>query len=460
LLILGAAFYVVTSSLIKLVSDFLFNQKALNERSTARQFADAITRSFGERDADAIYAILTPLSDMLKIRFMIVDNEAVVQVDTAGQLNGMLLNPNTVMEVLNGSVSANDFYPSPSPNELTADQSAVCMYVEAITYDGKRDGAMVMLTTAQNLYKSLEQIQRDTITWSALIAVVAIIVSMFAFNKMFTKPIAAFGAGIERMSKSDFSMRLEIKGRNEFAKLATAFNMMCDRLEQIDRSREQFVSNASHELKTPLATMKILIETLLYQEGGFEPAVQNELLTDLNKEIDRLNIIISDLLALTYVDSGKADIRYDPVVLNELLIDCMGRLYPLAYERRIKLDIAARDQVVALCEKNRIEQMIYNLIDNAIKYTQRGGHVRAELTRVGKNAVLRVMDTGIGISNEDITHIFDRFYRVDRARSRETGGTGLGLSIVKQIVLLHRGNISVTSEVGKGSTFTVELPLS
>jgi signal transduction histidine kinase len=147
------------------------------------------------------------------------------------------------------------------------------------------------------------------------------------------------------------------------------------------------------------------------------------------------------------------------VVLNELLIDSMERLYPHARERRIELSISAREQITALCDKLRIAQVMYNLIDNAIKYTQRGGYVRAELTRSGKRAVLRVMDTGIGISKSDLIHIFDRFYRVDRARSRETGGTGLGLAIVKQVVSLHRGDVTVTSEEGKGSTFTVELPL-
>jgi signal transduction histidine kinase len=439
-----------------LVSDFLYSQKTQNEQSTARQFADAITKSFGERDTNAIYAILSPLSNMLTIRFLIVDNEAVVQIDTDGMLNGMLFNPITVLNVLAGMNSSDEFYPA--PNELIMNESAVYMYVEAITYENVRDGALVVLTSAQKLHDSLGSIQRDAVTWAVLIAVAVFILSMFASN-MFTKPIAALGAGIERMSKSDFSYRVQIKGRNEFAQLATAFNMMCKRLEQLDISREQFVSNASHELKTPLSTMKILIETLLYQEGGFAPAVQNELLTDINKEIDRLNTIISDLLALAHVDSGEAEIKYEPVLLNDLIIDSMERLYPLARERRIELSISAREQVTALCDKHRIAQVMYNLIDNAIKYTQRGGHVRAELTRGGKRAVIRIMDTGIGISKDDLTHIFDRFYRVDRARSRETGGTGLGLSIVKQIVSLHRGDVSATSEEGKGSTFIVELPL-
>ena len=438
------------------MSDFLINQKNKNEQSTARQFADAITRSYGARDVNAIYAILMPLSNMLNVRCLVVDNEAVVQIDTDGQLNGMLLKAKAVVDVLNGVESSDELYTY--PHELETDESTVYMYAEGITYEGKRDGALVMLTEAKSLQSNIRYIQRDTITWAVLIAVVVFILSLYV-SGMFTKPIAAIGAGIERMGKSDFTYRVAIRGRNEFSQLAIAFNMMCERLEQLDRSREQFVSNASHELKTPLSTIKILIETMLYQEGGFEPAFQNELLTDINKEIDRLNKIISDLLALAHVDSGQADIKYEPVILNELLIDCMERLYPLARERRIELSIAARDQVTALCDRYRIAQVMYNLIDNAIKYTQRGGHVRAELTRAGKRAVLRIMDTGIGISKEDITHIFDRFYRVDRARSRETGGTGLGLSIAKQIVSLHRGDISVTSEPGKGSTFTVELPL-
>jgi len=145
--------------------------------------------------------------------------------------------------------------------------------------------------------------------------------------------------------------------------------------------------------------------------------------------------------------------------LSDLLNETMRRLQPLARERGIEMSAAIAQGVMVNCDSMKLTQVFYNLMDNAIKYTGRGGMVKIELVKKDKKAVAKVTDTGIGIPKEDQKHIFDRFYRVDKARSRETGGTGLGLSIVKQVVLLHGGDITVSSEEEKGSTFTVELPM-
>ena len=179
----------------------------------------------------------------------------------------------------------------------------------------------------------------------------------------------------------------------------------------------------------------------------------------LNSEIDRLNGIISDLLSLVSIDSGEMRLKREKFRLDDMVRDCARKLAPLARERGIELEETVRDAVEITADKSKLMQVVYNVIDNAIKYTPRAGSVHVDMARAGKRAVIRISDTGIGIPEEDQKHIFDRFYRVDKARSRETGGTGLGLSIVKQIVMLHNGTISVNSEVGKGSTFTIELPL-
>ena len=160
------------------------------------------------------------------------------------------------------------------------------------------------------------------------------------------------------------------------------------------------------------------------------------------------------------MDGGEKKLEAKPVAIADILGENVRRLQPLAREKGIEMTASLRDQAATVDgDASRLTQVFYNLIDNAIKYTPRGGRVHVELSKQGKTAVVRVADNGIGIPEEDQLHIFDRFYRVDKARSRETGGTGLGLSIVKQIVLLHDGNISVSSRENEGSTFTVELPL-
>ena len=297
------------------------------------------------------------------------------------------------------------------------------------------------------------------LSWLALVAVIVVVISV-AMSRYFTRPIAELNEGIVEMTRGDFSNRVRVRGHNEFAQLAVAFNMMCERIENLDKARSQFVSNASHELKTPLSTMKILIETLMYQDP-MDPDMTREFLGDINKEIDRLNSVIGDLLTLVSMDGGEKKLETKPVAVADILGDNVRRLQPLAREKGIEMTASLRDQTATVDgDASRLTQVFYNLMDNAIKYTGRGGSVRVEMSRRDKKVIVKVIDTGIGIPREDQLHIFDRFYRVDKARSRETGGTGLGLSIVRQIVLLHGGTVTVSSEEEKGSTFTVELPES
>jgi signal transduction histidine kinase len=290
-----------------------------------------------------------------------------------------------------------------------------------------------------------------------LIAAVGVVILSLLVSRWITRPVAALTAGIKQMSKGDFSGRVRVGGSGEMARLAETFNQMSVRLENLERSRNQFVSNASHELKTPLATMKILLESLIYQDD-MDAELRREFMQDINKEIDRLNMVIGDLLTLVHIDSQKMRLRREMMLLSGAVKEAVRRLAPLASDRGQEIEVALHDDCEMFADPAKLQQVIYNLIDNAIKYTADGGKIRIGLELVGRDAVLKVSDSGVGIPKEDIPHVFDRFYRVDKARSRETGGTGLGLSIVQQIVRLHGGSIDVESETGKGTTFIIELP--
>ena len=460
LLIICVAFSVVTASLIRLVGEYLFTQKLTSEQRIAEELAASLAEPLASWDADALYAGVLEASQSTGGRVLVLDSYGVVQADTYSEYNGAQLRRVEVASVLSGDGSSYGFYSQETAGGLLVPGLADDMTgLYATPIHGARGmiGVLVFVTMAQDMYRSIMDIQTLIILWLVLVAVAVVILSLFV-SRIFTRPISDLSAGIAQMSRGDLSARVRVKGRSEFAQLATAFNMMCDRLESLDKSRNQFVSNASHELKTPLSTMKILIETLVYQEP-MDEGMCREFLGDINKEIDRLNSVINDLLTLVSMDSGEAKLNAKSVSLTEILSDNMKRLQPLARERGIEMHGQIAQGIVVSGDVMRLTQVFYNLTDNAIKYTPRGGMVRLELMRKDKKAIARVVDTGIGIPKEDQIHIFDRFYRVDKARSRETGGTGLGLSIVKQMVLLHGGTISVTSEEEKGSTFTVELPL-
>ena len=461
LLIIIVAFGVVAASVIQLVGEYLFTQRKREEVRAATETATQVVSPLRNYDIDRMNQIVCDAGSALDARVLLLDENGTVLADSEDALNGRRLSLKQVANVLAGASSDYAYYRSEALNAcLHSDRdygavTGIC--VTRVISGGSLSGMVVYVSGAQDIYDDLVGVMRRVgITLLAVFIVVGVLSVLI--GRMFTHPVRDLSEGMQRMTKSDFKARVRVRVKNEFSELAGAFNTMCQRMETLDRSRNQFVSNASHELKTPLSTMKILLQTLLYQEV-YDPAISREFLTDIDKEIDRLSAVISDLLTLVSVDSGELKLKTAPLSLRDLINDNVRRLAPLARERGIELQFTGRENVEIVGDHMKLTQVFYNLIDNAIKYTPRGGRVHVELSKQGKTAVVRVADNGIGIPEEDRLHIFDRFYRVDKARSRETGGTGLGLSIVKQIVLLHDGNISVSSRENEGSTFTVELPL-
>jgi len=229
-------------------------------------------------------------------------------------------------------------------------------------------------------------------------------------------------------------------------------------LRRLERLRQEFVANVSHELKTPLAVIKANTETLL--EGAMEdPPHRGRFLEQIASQADRLHALILDLLSLAQIESGNEAFDFQEVSLNEAVQCCLDRHRTRAEGKRQKLEILADShEVVAWADQEAIGQILDNLVDNAIKYTPDGGTISVACHDEPTEVQVEVRDTGIGIAESDLTRIFERFYRVDKARSRELGGTGLGLAIVKHLVQAMHGTIQATSQIGKGTSFSLRLP--
>ena len=272
------------------------------------------------------------------------------------------------------------------------------------------------------------------------------------------KPVSVITEAARRIEAENLNERIEIKvPQDEIGRLASTMNEMIGRLEKSFRQIRQFTGDASHELKTPLTIMKGEIEIALRSKGDAE--YLREVLASNLEAIDRMSYIVMNLLDLAKMDVEKGTTAHDVVDLGKVVSDRCEQFKRLALDSGVRLDMLENKELLVRGDHVRISQLVFNLIDNAIKYTPAGGSVEALLKKEGGWAVFKVRDTGIGISAEDLSYIFDRFYRVDKAR-KNVGGAGLGLSICKEIAEAHGGTITVESVIGSGSVFTVSLPIA
>jgi signal transduction histidine kinase len=253
--------------------------------------------------------------------------------------------------------------------------------------------------------------------------------------------------------------QVRVVGFSEMKKTARSFNEILGKMQILEDSRQEFVSNVSHELKTPITSIKVLAESLLMQPDA-EAALYREFMGDIVEEIDRENKIITDLLALVKMDKKVANMNIQTININELIESIVKRLKPIAQNREIEIGFESFRPVLAEVDEVKLTLAISNLIENGIKYNVDHGWVHVSLNADHKFFYLKVEDSGEGIAEEFQEHIFERFYRVDKARSRETGGTGLGLAITRDVALLHKGAIKVHSNPGEGTTFTMRIPLT
>ena len=460
LLITILALVAISGTVTGLLEEFLVSQRTQTQLQATIELAERVAADIYISDTDELFSYIAERAQAMGGRILVLDSDSVVQVDTASRQNGSLLPYREVREVLReGSDSAYGFhYISRGEDEgiFSFDEESIwaVYYTVPLVRDGAVSGAVMFSSSIQDVVDSIAHVtQRITLTFAIVIIAMVIVVSIL--SGWLTRPIAELTSAIRRMGTQGY-VRVNVKGSSEITELGQAFNRMSERIEEHDRTRNEFVANASHELKTPLATMKLLSETILYQDDP-DPALMKEFFGDINHEVDRLTCIVSELLKLVQEDSSAGGLNFETIRLDNLVRGVCGRLAALAENKNITLTTNL-EPVEMQGDGMRLEQIVVNLVENAIKYTDEGS-VQVSVADEGEWAVFTVKDTGIGIPEESIEHLFERFYRVDKARSRSTGGTGLGLSITEKLVSLHGGSIEVKSKPGEGSTFTVQLPI-
>jgi two-component system phosphate regulon sensor histidine kinase PhoR len=333
-------------------------------------------------------------------------------------------------------------------------------------------GAVRISVPLSQIHEQVARIRRQILGSTALAFLPAIAIAAL-FSRWISGRFASIIGYATELARGNFRARLDLRGGSEFGKLARILNESARNLaktleqlqhehaelERVERIRKDFVINVSHELRTPLASIQGYTETLL--DGAIHDPQHNErFLGIIRHNAERLARITEDLLTLSRIEQKRQKFEFEPRRVNSLLQDAVDMVRPIAAKNQVALELAPLPaDAEAWCDSEAVSQILSNLLDNAIKYTPAGGRITVGVRPDGRFLEVFVRDTGIGIPPEELPRLFERFYRVDKARSRELGGTGLGLSIVKHLVAAHGGNTRVESEVNRGSTFYFTLPV-
>lgn len=435
------------------MTDYLLNQKKSEVLTQANILAGYVSQ-YQNLSSDTISYLLTQQQIPHGSRVIIVDADAVITYDSVSE--GSLVGKTMIKQIVLNALSGNNM----TASEKTGEGEIVVSGAVPIMVGKSVTGAVLLQSSAASIGEYTSRMTKNTITLAVIVSVIVALIGFF-LSGIITRPIRKLTRSVVGMIKNDKEEKLDIIYGGEIGDLVDSFNTLIDKIKLQEEKRQEFVSNASHELKTPLSSIKLLADSLIQNpDAPYEMEV--EFLNDMNVQVDRLTRIIDKLLTLTKMDDSGAVSRMEFTVmdLTELTNNVYKALKPLAESKNIELEYEADIGIFSRIEKDRLWEAFYNILDNSIKYTKEGGHVKMTVEREGNCAVVTISDTGIGIDSEEVYKIFDRFYRVDKARARETGGTGLGLSIALTAVELHGGNIQVESDIGIGSRFKIIIPIT
>ena len=453
-LILIGVLPLVIFSLILLNS---YRSRAIDQQTTRIQTRGAVlcnlvaSSAFFTNDVTSeVDSELTQISDIYDGRILVTNNEMVVLRDTYGLEEGKILLIDEIAPVLMGKQT-----------QITVIQDEHVLIVMPVYQADQSSigGCVVMNFSLGEVYRMYQSIRTILYTMLLCIAVVVIIVAAL-YSAQVVRPVEEITGQVRKISEGDFAEQMNIHGYDEVERLSDEFNHMLSDLQNLEDARQEFVSNVSHELKTPITSMKVLAESLTGQEG-LPVELYQEFMEDIGTELDRMNQIINDLLSLVKMDrTAGVQVNITEVNVNEFIERLLKQLQPIADKRNIEIVFESVRPVSAQIDEVKLGMAFRNLIENAIKYNYDDGWVRVSLNADHKFFYLKVSDSGEGIPEGLQDHIFERFYRVDKARARETGGSGLGLAITRSAILLHHGSIKVYSVEQQGTTFNVRIPLS
>lgn len=448
-----AGFYLISISMKTVLLQLMWNQRysdcetLLQENAKNLEYLINDINSETEGTSKTFHGMNT-LAYSLSARVMIVDTDYRVAYDSFRLLKDTYIMNNDIYEIMKGD----------RDERLVREQSYIEYMFPVVNREGYIDDVAVIAVSLESMKNERGYLSYRANILICIFMVIGVLTAFF-ISYMAVRDTRKIKSQLVNM-KDGFLGQISSDGLwREAGSVVDNMNGIFAKSQLLEESRQEFVSNVSHELKTPITSMKVLSESILMQDN-VPVEMYRDFMNDIVLEIDREAQIISDLLTLVKTDKGSDSLNIERVDINELMEVILKRLTPLAEKRSIEITFESFREVEADIDKVKFTLAISNLIENGIKYNVDGGWIRVSLNADHKNLYIKVADSGVGIPEDCVEHIFERFYRVDKARSRDTGGTGLGLAISKNIIVMHKGIINVYSEPGKGTTFTVRVPMN
>lgn len=448
-----AGFYLISISMKTVLLQLMLNQRysdcetLLQENAKNLEYLINDINSETEGTSKTFHGMNT-LAYSLSARVMIVDTDYRVAYDSFRLLKDTYIMNNDIYEIMKGD----------RDERLVREQSYIEYMFPVVNREGYIDDVAVIAVSLESMENERGYLSYRANILICIFMVIGVLTAFF-ISYMAVRDTRKIKSQLVNM-KDGFLGQISSDGLwREAGSVVDNMNGIFAKSQLLEESRQEFVSNVSHELKTPITSMKVLSESILMQDN-VPVEMYREFMNDIVLEIDREAQIISDLLTLVKTDKGSDSLNIERVDINELMEVILKRLTSLAEKRSIEITFESFREVEADIDKVKFTLAISNLIENGIKYNVDGGWIRVSLNADHKNLYIKVADSGVGIPEDCVEHIFERFYRVDKARSRDTGGTGLGLAISKNIIVMHKGIINVYSEPGKGTTFTVRVPMN
>lgn len=412
-----------------------------------------------DSSSEVVAAELEMLSNLYDGRVIVIGGNFKVVKDTYAISEGKTIISEEVIKSFLGE-SISNYDKKHGYIEMT---TPITETVKVMTDTGEEEhsvvkGVMLTSISTDSILATMENLNQKAVVMETLFVIVMFLLAIILSNAL-TRPFARITQAINEVKAGYTEDAISVPDYSETIHIVDAFNQLLARMKALDDSRQEFVSNVSHELKTPLTSMKVLADSLLSQPD-VPVEMYREFMGDITAEIDRENQIITDLLALVKMDKTVSELNVSTVNINELTELILKRLRPIARKKNVEVVLESIRPITAEVDEVKLTLIISNLVENAIKYNRENGFVKVTLDADHQMFSVEVTDNGIGIPEESLEHIYERFYRVDKSHSREIGGTGLGLAITRNAVLMHRGSITVTSLEGEGSTFLVKIPLN